>query len=210
VVPETGSRPFFYGAKRKKRIRWHRRRNQRDLQKATSDRRITANRSNALRSTGPKTAVGKARAAQNATTHGLLARRLLLPDEDPAKFDASAKALQQEWRPHGAHEQLLVDRLVHTLWRWHRAEQIEVEIFASLRAPMDGESSVPTLGCAFLEGSNGVDVFSKMSRYETALERAYYRLLHELERAQRARRGEMVAPPVAMNVTMNGEDARNS
>jgi hypothetical protein len=232
---------------------------------AISPRKLAANQQNARRSTGPKTAVGKARAAQNAVTHGLLARRPLLPDEDPAEFDALAKALQQEWQPHGAHEQLVVDRLVHTVWRWHRVEQIEVEIFASLRAPINqqaceearrepstfsliltnraglqpleplpagvsltdagqheaaspeaaprragGESSVPTLGCAFIEGSNGVDVFLKLFRYETALERTYYRLVHELERAQRARRGEMVAPPVAIDVTMNGEDPRNS
>jgi hypothetical protein len=45
----------------------------------------------------------------------------------------------------------------------------------------------------------------KASRYEAALDRKYYRLLRELERAQRARRGEMVAPPVAIDVTMNGE-----
>jgi len=78
---------------------------------------------------------------------------------------------------------------------------------AQLRA--GGETSVPTLGRAFILGSKR-DLFLKVSRYETALERKYYRQLHELERAQRARRGETVAPPVAIDVTMNGEDARNS
>ena len=37
----------------------------------TSDRRQRANRANAKSSTGPKTAAGKARAAQNAFRHGL-------------------------------------------------------------------------------------------------------------------------------------------
>ena len=37
----------------------------------TSDRRQCANRDNAKSSTGPKTAAGKARAAQNAFRHGL-------------------------------------------------------------------------------------------------------------------------------------------
>jgi len=35
---------------------------------------IQANRSNALKSTGPRTAAGKERASQNAIKHGLLAR----------------------------------------------------------------------------------------------------------------------------------------
>jgi hypothetical protein len=37
----------------------------------TSDRKIKANRANARASTGPKTARGRARAAQNALRHGL-------------------------------------------------------------------------------------------------------------------------------------------
>src|SRR4051812_6559710 len=39
----------------------------------TSERRIAANRANARRSTGPRTAAGKLRAIQNARRHGLAA-----------------------------------------------------------------------------------------------------------------------------------------
>jgi hypothetical protein len=50
----------------------------------TSDRRRQANRANAKSSTGPKTAAGKARAAQNAFRHGLnvpvLSDPLLAPE----------------------------------------------------------------------------------------------------------------------------------
>lgn len=38
-----------------------------------SDRKIAANRRNAVRSTGPRTAVGKVRSGQNALRHGLAA-----------------------------------------------------------------------------------------------------------------------------------------
>ena len=50
----------------------------------TSDRRQRANRANAKSSTGPKTAAGKALAAQNAFRHGLnvpvLSDPLLAPE----------------------------------------------------------------------------------------------------------------------------------
>jgi hypothetical protein len=39
--------------------------------RVTSDRSITANRRNARKSTGPKTAAGRARSSQNARRHGL-------------------------------------------------------------------------------------------------------------------------------------------
>lgn len=66
------------------------------------------------------------------------------------------------------------------------------------------EERTATLGLAFIRGSRGVDAFAKLSRYEATIERSYYRALHELERLQRARLGEYVPPPLALDVTVNG------
>ena len=43
---------------------------------------VQANRFNAQKSTGPRTPEGKAKVAQNAVTHGLLARAAVLQGED--------------------------------------------------------------------------------------------------------------------------------
>ena len=64
-----------------------------------SEAQIAANRANAQRSTGPRTAEGKARAAQNGLKHGLCARATLLPEEDPAEFEALVADLKARWRP---------------------------------------------------------------------------------------------------------------
>jgi hypothetical protein len=46
-----------------------------------SDRQVRANRSNARRSSGPRTAAGKRRASRNATSHDIYCRDLVLPGE---------------------------------------------------------------------------------------------------------------------------------
>ena len=60
----------------------------------TSQRQKTANQANALRSTGPKTPEGKAAVRLNAFRHGLLARDVVLPDED---FDAFEDLRNRVW-----------------------------------------------------------------------------------------------------------------
>lgn len=57
-----------------------------------------------------------------------------------------------------------------------------------------------TLGAAFLRDAKEADAFSKLSRYETTIERTLYRALHELERLQAVRKGVRVPPPTAVDV----------
>ena len=47
---------------------------------------IAANRRNALKSTGPRTAAGKAASGRNALTHGLTARTAVVLDEDAGDY----------------------------------------------------------------------------------------------------------------------------
>lgn len=208
----------------------------------TSMRRIEANRRNAQLSTGPKTAAGKAKVAQNAVTTGLLARETLLPDEDPQALERLAEALHAEWKPQRLREEDLVDLMVRARWRLCRLGRVEAGIFtwnhcgilleranyeatghehravttadpqkhqqalaavAQLRELRKGPTA--TMGFTFIRGSSGGDVFSKLSRYETAIERSYYRALHELQRLQHARLGGHVPPPLAVDVTVSSQ-----
>ena len=47
-----------------------------------SEKQRRANRENAKKSTGPRTAEGKARSSKNGIKHGLLARDAVMADED--------------------------------------------------------------------------------------------------------------------------------
>lgn len=67
----------------------------------TSDKQTRANRRNALKSTGPTTPEGKGAASQNALTHGLLSKEVLLPEEDGAALAQLSGRLRGELRPVG-------------------------------------------------------------------------------------------------------------
>ena len=60
------------------------------------------------------------------------------------------------------------------------------------------------MGLAFIRDANGANAFSKLSRYETTIERGLYKALHELQRLQAARRAEAnVLPPLAVDVDVD-------
>jgi hypothetical protein len=62
-----------------------------------------------------------------------------------------------------------------------------------------------TLGRTFMRDANEANAFSKLSRYETAIERSLYRALHELQPLQAVRRTSgNILPPVAIDVDVSG------
>src|SRR5215212_6208255 len=67
------------------------------------------------------------------------------------------------------------------------------------------DEGTATLGRTFIRDAEGANAFSKLSRYETAIERSLHRALHELQRLQAARRAEGSAPPpAAIDVDVSG------
>jgi hypothetical protein len=219
----------------------------------TSDKQTQANRRNALKSTGPTTPEGKAAASQNALTHGLLSREVLLPGEDEAALAELSGRLRDELRPVGELEGLLVERVIAAAWRLRRLGRVEAGIFAwerleelaeraereareyekldyvpdmfdhdpeviitdekkyeealseARRMRSEQGAETATLGRTFARDADKANAFSKLSRYETTIERGLYKALHELQRLQAARgAGSGAPPPVAVDVDVSG------
>jgi hypothetical protein len=62
-----------------------------------------------------------------------------------------------------------------------------------------------TLGWSIIRDAEVTNAFSKLSRYETSIERSLYMALHELQRIQAARRTDAdVPPPAAIDVDISG------
>jgi hypothetical protein len=67
------------------------------------------------------------------------------------------------------------------------------------------DAETATLGRTFIRDSEKVNAFSKLSRYETAIERSLYKALHELQRLQAGRNTEgNVPPPAVVDVEVSG------
>ncbi len=109
-----------------------------------SERKIQANRRNALRSTGPKTKRGKETAARNSLRHALLARSVVIMQgpakEDKAEFEGLLAALWDYFHPEGAMEELLVQEIVVSYWKEKRAQLYENgEVLRQARGAVRGE-----------------------------------------------------------------------
>lgn len=253
--------------------------------KTMTDKQLAANRRNAQRSTGPRTAAGKAVSRWNALKHGVLAQAIIPPALEPhesrAAFDQLLETLRQELAPATALEELLVERIATSYWRlgrvlraesgeiaqrldsaeadlekakqrsrmfpdpfaaevvsaeehleqriqditgakgnarrlrnllaaedqrWQSASDDEVQAAAAQElAALEqqrAQNRAQELDLILAQRSIPSPVnMAVMARYESMLERQIYQALQALERLQRMRGGEFVAPPLVVAVS---------
>src|SRR5262245_60150540 len=93
--------------------------------------RAEINRQNARKSTGPKTAAGKARSRFNALKHGLTARTAVLPGEDPERYQRHVDAWMQTLGPRNPVEDFLAQEAARLAWQIERADLAEAARLAS-------------------------------------------------------------------------------
>ena len=171
-----------------------------------SDAQIVANRLNAQKSTGPRTAEGKAVVSQNAVKHGLLARQAVIVGEDPGEFEFYREQMLGELGPAGPVESVLAERVVGLSWRLRRAERLQNEAFDALyekdttspfarltqslqsrgadraqRDPDAGEGE-PELGRVVVKDFGHARVLDRLLMYERRIEHSLYRTMAELQR----------------------------
>ena len=175
-------------------------------------RQIEANRRNAQKSTGPRSAAGKAASAANALVHGFTAARtLVLADEDEGAFATMRRCVVADLDPLDAVQAALAQRIAILLWRLERASRLEAEVFAHgdllarrsrERAHGDGE---PGAGCGIeeamraeaplaavlVEHEASARAYERLARHESALQRALDRTLQAFTRLRAASAARM-------------------
>lgn len=172
----------------------------------TTEKAIEANRRNALKSTGPKSPEGKARSSANAVKHGLSSGTWLLLDEDHEEFEAFTAGLFCALDPKGPLESALVDRIAGLFWRLGRAERLAGELIEFGAGALPGPEYRAIIDGLRRYGGTGLDALGRLDRHEAALDRALSRALHELERIQARRRGEVVGAPMVVDLTLSAPE----
>ena len=94
-----------------------------------------------------------------------------------------------------------VDTMITEITDESRHEEALAKV-REMEAARDSESA--TLGRTFVRDADKANAFSKLSRYETTIERGLYKALHELQRLQAARRGGDGPAPLALDVDVSG------
>jgi hypothetical protein len=173
---------------------------------------INANRLNAKKSTGPRTAEGKQAVSQNAFKHGLFLKKAVVEGESQEEYELHRQGLLAEWQPAGVTESIVAERLVNLSWRLERAQRMQNQIIDYLginelrryRADLFAERYKEAHGVSMQEAGAGADhlllgrlaavdwsncrVIDRMMLYERRIENSMYKTM--LEKLQKARKDE--------------------
>jgi hypothetical protein len=129
---------------------------------------------------------------------GIFARELYGELAERARREASIYT-----RTVNSDDEFMAQFLSRTIITDEQKHQEAVESDREMESVRDGE--LATLGQTFIRDANEANAFSKLSRYESAIERSLYKALHELQRLQAARgTGGNVSPPMAVDVEVSG------
>jgi len=185
-----------------------------------SSKQLAANRANAARSTGPRTAPGKARSAQNARKHGFTASTFAVVRlEDLHEVAHLSADLVELYRPVNSQELFAVERIALAQQALLRAARLEAGLFTTcLNETLDSTGESLILMNKQLAGDGDIEItraqnrnyllgegfhrmarqsnsWSLLLRYQAQAERLYRRAVEEFERL-RALRPELPNEPI--------------
>jgi len=178
-----------------------------------TEAQVAANRLNAARSTGPRTAQGQAIVAQNAIKHGVFAHQDVILGEDREVYESRRRRLLAELQPVGEMEALLAQRIVSLSWRLQRVERLQNETFdfllgkeieeslepyGDLLSPRDQQEieESPDYNLSLAAGRTAAQDYSedrvleRLSLHERRIENSLYKAMSQLQSRQLARKGQ--------------------
>jgi hypothetical protein len=159
-----------------------------------SARQVAANRRNASLPRGPLSDEARAAIRENAVKHGLTAKHIVLGHEDYADYQELRASIVMEYQPRTPQEHRLADQIAQNYWRLLRSRRVETATFENrlgmLKDRLGIDNKITTRddeGISICMSNEGRD-FDTLRRYETSIERAWYRAIRELRVCQKERR----------------------
>jgi hypothetical protein len=155
-----------------------------------SVRAVEANRRNAMKSTGPRSAEGKCVASRNAIKHGLFAE-MLLSGEGAEVFEAFTELMLRRLNPRDILEMQVAERIISVAWRLkrtataenllYRARETKLRLEQVERESAEIERELPAAAVMVRMIQEDHDpALERMHRYERRLESTLHRCLRQL------------------------------
>ena len=132
-----------------------------------TEKQIAANRRNAQKSTGPRTAAGKAVSRRNALLHGLYSRTVFTPEDGREPVDQFVAAVLQVQRPRCQRTRNLLEQFAVAERQLARLAQIEMSVL---------DQPEPQL--------RQLNLLNRIARRRASLDRLSAKLINELEQLQ--------------------------
>jgi hypothetical protein len=146
--------------------------------------RAEINRENAQKSTGPKTAEGKAASSKNAFKHGIYSKFACIPGEDPEKLDALRADLRAEHQPACLTEEMLVDELAHHYWHIKRYRYLESHMWTTPGRDEQGDLCADVNRVVWMIDHG---LAALIHRALNSAERSFHKTLKTLQETKKAR-----------------------
>ena len=144
-------------------------------------KQIEANRLNAQKSSGPRTAEGKASSSQNALKTGIDAQSIIIRGEDIADLETLTAEYLLRFHPQTPEQRHYVDCLIRDDWQLRRLAKADAQIWdRAMNRAFQLDKNAP-LGHAFEIDDKH---FVRLQRRIDSTHRSYKSSLHELQRLQ--------------------------
>ncbi len=166
----------------------------------SSLRKLKANRANAKKSTGPKSAAAKEKVSHNSVNHGLCGRFDVLACEHQDDYDLLLNRLHEEEKPVGTAEVELVVKMAQHTWLCRRALRLQEACFSMEPAEPGQTREQQAIGVR--------TTINNYVRYHAAQDRAYRRASQEL--LQRRKERQLAERGFASQKRLEAEETRKA
>ena len=146
-----------------------------------SQKQIEANRTNARKSTGPRSPEGKAASRMNALKSGIDAKSQIIRGEEAANLETLRSEYYDRFHPTAPVERMLVDALIDTEWLLRRFRVVEAQLWEEGSRTTYKPDDEITLGQSY---NRNAKQFDRLQRRIDSAHRNYRRALQELQRLQ--------------------------
>jgi hypothetical protein len=148
-----------------------------------SEKRLAANRANAKKSTGPKSAIARRNSSRNALKHGFLSKAILIDGESQKRFQALLDALCIEFQAETETEIGLVEIMASSRWQLLRMWTMNsANLNHEIRRQADATAgeSLPTRAMLAMRALSGSGQPDSMHHIEYRLCRQHRNALRDL------------------------------